>query len=108
MNYEAIYNAVRSKLTSCDIGEAVTQAMREANISWEVERVAIRIMDAVAEYDRPSTVYKPKLFLEGTEWCALYGEDLQNGVAGFGKSPEEAFLSFDSSWREDLPEYKEG
>lgn len=26
---------------------------------------------------RPSTVYKPKLFVDGNEWCILFGEDIQ-------------------------------
>lgn len=26
-------------------------------------------------------------FKDGNQWCALYGEDLQVGIAGFGKTP---------------------
>lgn len=47
---------------------------------------------------RPSYLHKPRLFIDGDEWCALYGDDLQNGVVGFGKSPEEAYLDFDRNW----------
>lgn len=31
-----------------------------------------------------------KLSLDGNKWCALIGWDLQEGVAGFGDTPEEA------------------
>ncbi len=31
-------------------------------------------------------------------WCALYGDDLQNGVAGFGDSPQEAVAAFNRAW----------
>lgn len=26
-------------------------------------------------------------YLDGNKWCALYGENLQEGLAGFGDSP---------------------
>ena len=48
-------------------------------------------------------VLQPKLFIEGDEWCALYGENIQDGVAGFGRSPDEAYWAFDVAWCEKLP-----
>jgi len=26
-------------------------------------------------------------YKDGNQWCALYGEDLQSGIAGFGNTP---------------------
>ncbi len=46
----------------------------------------------------PFTTYKPKIFIDGDKWCALYGEDLQNGVSGFGDSPNEAVCDFNKNW----------
>lgn len=46
----------------------------------------------------PSVLYRPRLSRDGNAWCALYGEDLQLGVAGFGKSPAEAMAAFDAAW----------
>jgi len=102
MSYEAIYNAVRSRITNGDIGQAVESVLRDASLSYYADRVAARAMDAAAEYDRPSTVYKPRLFIDGNVWCAIYGEDIQNGVCGWGKSPAEAFADFDRKWCEEL------
>lgn len=51
----------------------------------------------------PSVMYKPKLFLDGNQWCALYGEDLQNGLAGFGNTPELAMEAFDKAWSKVAP-----
>ena len=51
------------------------------------------------EYTRPSVVFKPNISIDGNQWCALYGENLQDGVAGFGKTPEKAMLAFDMAWR---------
>ncbi len=32
----------------------------------------------------PSFMYRPKIFIDGNQWCALYGDNLQDGVFGFG------------------------
>jgi hypothetical protein len=50
------------------------------------------------EWTRPSTIYRPALMADGTKWCALYGPDLQVGVAGFGDTPAEAMADFDRAW----------
>ena len=47
---------------------------------------------------RPSFLFKPRLSVDGDKWCALYGENLQDGVVGFGCSPEEAYKNFDEQW----------
>ena len=54
------------------------------------------------EQCRPSTIYKPRLYWDGKKWCALYGDDRQSGVTGFGKSPCEAFLDFDNNWKKKI------
>lgn len=41
---------------------------------------------------------KPKIFIDGNKWCALFCENLQSGVVGFGASPEEAYKEFDKAW----------
>lgn len=52
---------------------------------------------------RPSYYFKPRLSIDGNKWCALYGENLQDGVAGFGASPQEAYEDFDRNWYSKLP-----
>ena len=47
---------------------------------------------------RPSVMYRPSLSPDGDQWCALYGENLQEGVAGFGRTPAEAMADFDQAW----------
>lgn len=54
------------------------------------------------ELRRPSVVYRPSIFIDGNQWCALYGENLQEGVAGFGDSPGEAMQNFDEEWYKKL------
>lgn len=50
------------------------------------------------EHGRPSAVFKPTLTKDGNQWCALYGEDLMSGIAGFGDSPAAAMAVFDKAW----------
>ncbi len=50
------------------------------------------------EYLRPSVLYKPTISVDGNQWCALYGADLQTGVAGFGDTPAQAMEDFDHNW----------
>ena len=64
------------------------------------------VQQAVAGYGSPSAIWKPKLSIDGNQWCALYGGDLQNGVAGFGNSPAEAMNDFDRAWYAPLGETK--
>lgn len=35
---------------------------------------------------------------DGNMWCVLYGENLQEGVSGFGKTLAEAILDFDNTF----------
>jgi hypothetical protein len=43
-------------------------------------------------------VLKPMLVKEGNQWCCLYGENLQEGIAGFGDTPHQAVLAFNNAW----------
>lgn len=48
--------------------------------------------------DRPSQWYPVTLSKDGDMWCCLLGHDLQEGLAGFGTTPEEACKDFDERW----------
>jgi hypothetical protein len=57
---------------------------------------------AAYEQMRPAVLFKPKLTRDGNQWCALFGEDLQSGVAGFGDSPADAMRDFDEEWNKKI------
>jgi hypothetical protein len=67
-------------------------------IAHAAEMSKVSIQNAVARYESPSAVYRPRLFVDGNQWCALYGDNLQDGVAGFGDSPADAMWDFDQAW----------
>ena len=43
-----------------------------------------------------------KLTKDGNEYCFLLGENLQEGIAGFGKSILEALTKFKNVWGNDM------
>lgn len=46
---------------------------------------------------------KPRFFIDGDKWCCLYGENIQDGVAGFGDSPHEAMTDWNNQFQAKLP-----
>lgn len=102
-SYQAIYDAVRSRITGGDVGQAIEQAMHYANISHHAEMAANSIHCAASSWERPCVLFRPKLSIDGDQWCALYGDNLQEGVAGFGDSPANAMWNFDMNWEKKLP-----
>ena len=96
--YQPIYDAVRSKLSHGDIGEAVQSVLRNVDFNHYVAQAMGSIQQAAQEFERPSVMFRPRMSLDGNQWCALYGEDLQEGVAGFGDSPTLAMQAFDKAW----------
>lgn len=67
-------------------------------ICHAAEMAKAAIDDAAQAASRPSVLYRPSLSIDGNQWCALYGENLQDGVAGFGSSPANAMADFDRNW----------
>lgn len=97
--YQAVYDAVRSRISNP--GDAIERVAREAlDISSAVSRVEEAVKSATYAYERPSAIYRPALSLDGNMYCALYGENLQEGCAGFGETADAAMWDFDKNWRE--------
>jgi hypothetical protein len=46
---------------------------------------------------------KPKVSRDGNQWCVLYGENLQEGVSGFGDTIYLAILDFNKSFHQPIP-----
>ena len=98
-SYQAIYDAARSRIGSANTYDAIHRAAVEAFDMGNARALLQEQIFIVGnEMTRPSAIYRPSIGLDGTKWCALYGEDLMNGVAGFGDTPEEAMRDFDQAW----------
>ena len=103
MTDQAIYNAVRSKITNGNIGEAVERAIRDADIGHHYrlvqDDIAFHVSRIAEQWQRPSVLYRPDLSLDGDHYCALYGSNIMDGCAGFGKTAEAAMADFDERWK---------
>ena len=49
---------------------------------------------------------KVKVSIDGDKWSVLYGDNLQEGICGFGESPAEATEAFYAAFYNDLPKQK--
>jgi hypothetical protein len=49
-------------------------------------------------WGQPHRMYGATVSWDGQQWCAQLG-DPESGVAGFGRTPEDACESFDEIWR---------
>lgn len=102
--YQPIFDAVSLKIRNGDVGSAVTDAVRDAfgQASHYMACVAQDYSYAAMQSIQPSVLFRPKIYIDGDQWCALYGENLQDGVAGFGDSPCHAMMAFDAAWLEKI------
>jgi hypothetical protein len=86
-----------SEILEYHLQQQITQELCSA-----AENIRNNLQEVITEYLRPSVIYRPSLEIDGDHWCALYGKDIQCGVAGFGKSPKEAMYAFDVEWNKSL------
>lgn len=96
--HQAIYDAVRSRIHNGDVGAAIERAVSNAGLSHEAHMANVAIQNAVAQYERPSVLYRPALYIDGDKYCALYGADIMSGCAGFGATAAKAMADFDKHW----------
>lgn len=79
-----------------EVYDAVLFAFGSA--SARAETAAQEWLLAAQEHARPCVIFRPVLSIDGNRWCALYGSNLQDGVAGFGDTPSKAMFDFDVQW----------
>jgi len=76
------------------------QAALERGQAGSADFEAARLRRQLAnEMLRPCMILRPSLGRDGNKWCALYGTNLMEGVAGFGDSPQQAYQDFDAEWQ---------
>lgn len=111
-SYQAIYDAVSNRLGNVNIDRVVQDMIRESwDISYAREAVVENIRGELADLRNcmtsPHVLLRPAISIDRNQWCALYGENLQDGVAGFGDSPALAMEDFDRNWVASLAKHTE-
>ena len=57
----------------------------------------VELLETEQQYKR-FAMLKPKVYKDGNKWCVLYGENIQDGIAGFGGTPHESVIDWESNW----------
>lgn len=99
-NYQAVYDAVRSRVGHVDADSVLREFLYSnmGDVGHAFHNAAQELQFASQQQSRPSAIYKPSIYRDGDKWCALYGDNLQEGVCGFGDSPSLAMESFDEAF----------
>jgi hypothetical protein len=72
-----------------------------SDFSWQAAQLSEAISSVSNQMQRIFILLRPKVFLDGNQWCCLYGDDIQSGVCGFGDSPDKASWAFEKAWYEE-------
>ena len=59
------------------------------------ERISVAVEEGILCRFR---LLVPKIYRDGNQWCVLYGDNLQVGIAGFGDSPRAAIMDWNAQW----------
>jgi len=70
----------------------------EQDINYNNYVTSINLLKASEEGLCPSAIYRPSLGRDGNKWSALYGDNIMEGVVGYGDSPAEAMADFNANW----------
>jgi hypothetical protein len=73
------------------------------DFSFEAAAIRDAVQEAAMFLSAPHVRMRPRVFPDGNKWCCLYGDDLMNGVAGFGDTPAGACNAFDTAWWSEKP-----
>jgi len=68
------------------------------DVSFYADQIRNAAWETAGWLSAPHSRMKPRVFPDGSMWCALYGDNLQDGVAGFGATPAAACADFDVNW----------
>lgn len=68
------------------------------DLSHLTESVSRAAGEASIALTRPHVLMRPALYLDGNMYCALYGENIMEGCAGFGETADLAMQDFDKNW----------
>lgn len=83
-------------LNETDSGTLASQLSHDAYLLQDVNmQHAIQNVEYVI-----AALLQPKVYKDGDRWCVLYGDNIQDGVCGFGETPYKAILDFNRAWNQ--------
>jgi hypothetical protein len=74
-----------------------SKGSRDATHADLQQEAIMTILQEQLDYNLFSML-KPGLSKDGDQWCVLLGENLQEGISGFGDTPYLAILEFNKAF----------
>lgn len=98
-NYQAVYDAIRSRF-HCDAQQAIESVLRDSfgMAGHHMACISQEYIAAARELTRPSFLLKLVPVLDGNKWFVLHGENLQEGISGWGDTPIQACRDCDKQF----------
>lgn len=73
------------------------------DIAMEASMNAVRMDTLICEqqYQR-FAMLKPDIRKDGNQWSVLYGDNIQEGIVGYGDTPHEAIMDWDAAFNKKI------
>lgn len=68
----------------------ISAALNEYSINHQTQETLSDNMEQLRQYSGDHRFKNVRVFKDGNKWCALCGENLQEGESGWGDTPDEA------------------
>jgi hypothetical protein len=71
-----------------------------SQLSWNAGRQHSEELNLIVQKQEYALISSLGLkpFKDGNQWCFLWGDNIQDGVSGFGDTPYEAMIDFDKNF----------
>jgi len=99
--WKASWNAIAALIVWDDSSKFLDMSVEEVTeLANEGNHAAVLLLPAVVvknKLKKNTKLNKPRLFLDEGAWCALLGNNLQDGICGYGDSPAEAMQDYEKN-----------
>lgn len=97
--YQAVYDAVRSKMGYIDPERIVHAVADKFDFSYARQQMVQSFEIALSEWTRPCVLFKPQLRVKIKDSMNVWSVYYNNVLMGVGDTAEKAMESFDVNWR---------
>ena len=92
---DTAWSAIEALIAWDDSGRLLDMPVKKVTKLFKTGNyAAVLLLPAVIVKHR---LNKPRLFLDEGAWCALLGNNLQDGICGYGDSPAEAMQDYEKN-----------
>jgi len=74
-SYQAVYDATKSMIGYFDGNRLIDEIASRFDFSHHADMITQDLLTVSYEQQRPAILFRPKLTIDGNQWCALYGDN---------------------------------